>query len=81
VDITDPKEALNLPLGTLEVVRQTDHGRVCDAIRFSSADVVDVTAQLLKHKIELANFSAQAELVAFMTNHFGWRGYKEAFAL
>jgi hypothetical protein len=81
VNITEPSQALQLPVGTLEIIKNTKRGRVCDRCSFSPDDVIEITARLLEQKVELFDFSAQAELIAYMTNHFGWKGHKEAFAL
>ncbi|WP_342723948.1 hypothetical protein AAFG07_33390 [Bradyrhizobium sp. B097] len=79
--ISQPRDALKLPLGTLEVVTQQDQGRVCRVCSFSKDDVVAITDKLLNERIELNDFIAQAEIVSFMINRFGWKDYREAFAL
>jgi hypothetical protein len=81
MQITNPTQALNLPHGTLEVVRETQQGRVCDICTFTDADVINTARKLLDEKVELVDFVAQAELMAYMTNQFGWKGYREAFAI
>lgn len=79
--ISDPNDALALPLGKLEVIEETDAGRVCRICPFTKDEVLAVTRKLLDQKVELIDFAAQAEIVAFMTNRFGWKEYGEAFAV
>lgn len=81
MQISKPDEVLRLPEGSLEVVSKTERGRVCERYPFTSADVVDVAGKLLRENVELAGFAAQAEIIAYMTNHFGWKNFEEAFAL
>ncbi|MBT1516530.1 hypothetical protein KIP88_39575 [Bradyrhizobium sp. SRL28] len=81
MQISKPDEALQLPEGSLEVVSKTERGRVCEPYKFTSAEVVDAAGALLRENIELVGFAAQAEILAFRTNHFGWKHFEEAFAL
>ncbi|MGX1412783.1 hypothetical protein [Bradyrhizobium elkanii] len=81
MEISDPEQALSLPVGKLEVVDETRAGRVCRICSFTSDEVVNIAGKLLERNIELVEFASQAEIVAYMTNRYGWKDYGEAFAI